>query len=68
MCMIMFWLQEFKLAQFHCYGRFLSRQTGKDVRLLSVAEYDLEGFKKVYLPTGLDDPSAVNVVSMKVIT
>lgn len=49
------YLQEYKLAQFHCYGRYLAKHLQRGLTLLEVAELDAEGFYKMHLTSGFDD-------------
>ena len=48
-------LQEYKLAQFHCYGRYLTKYLQRGLTLTEVAELDTEAFYKMHLPAGFDD-------------
>lgn len=57
--------QEYKIAQYHCYGRFLSSIRGSDSTLDSCADKDMNVFNSIYLPNGLDDPMATTVVSIR---
>lgn len=56
------YLQEYKLAQFHCYGRYLAKHLQRGLTLVEVAELDAEGFYKMHLMSGLDDLALATMV------
>ena len=57
-------LKEYKLAQFHCYGRYLAKHVQRNLTLSETAELDVDKFYKMHLPNGLDNlASATMVVS-----
>ena len=57
-------LKEYKLAQFHCYGRYLAKHIQRNLTLSETAELDADKFYKMHLPNGLDNlASATMVVS-----
>ena len=57
-------LKEHKLAQFHCYGRYLAKHVQRNLTLSETAELDVDKFYKMHLPNGLDNlASATMVVS-----
>lgn len=57
-------LKEYKLAQFHCYGRYLAKHVQRNLTLSETAELDADKFYKMHLPNGLDNlASATMVVS-----
>jgi len=56
------YLQEYKLAQFHCYGRYLAKHLQRGLTLLEVAELDAEGFYKMHLMSGFDDLALATMV------
>lgn len=54
--------QEYKLAQFHCYGRYLAKHLQRGLTLVEVAELDAEGFYKMHLMSGFDDLALATMV------
>ena len=56
------YLQEYKLAQFHCYGRYLAKHVQRGLTLVEVAELDAEGFYKMHLMSGFDDLALATMV------
>ena len=57
-------LKEYKIAQFHCYGRYLAKHVQRNLTLSETAELDADKFYKMHLPNGLDNlASATMVVS-----
>lgn len=54
--------QEYKLAQFHCYGRYLAKHLQRGLTLEEVAELDAEGFYKMHLMSGFDDLALATMV------
>ena len=56
------YLQEYKLAQFHCYGRYLAKHLQRGLTLLEVAELDAGGFYKMHLMSGFDDLALATMV------
>ncbi|CAH3193048.1 unnamed protein product, partial [Porites evermanni] len=58
----LFTVKEYKLAQFHCYGRYLAKHLQRGLTLVEVAELDAEGFYKMHLMSGLDDLALATMV------
>ena len=56
------YLQEYKLAQFHCYGRYLAKYLQRGLTLVEVAELDAEAFYKMHLISGFDDLALATMV------
>ena len=56
------YLQEYKLAQFHCYGRYLAKYLQRGLTLEEVAELDAEAFYKMHLISGFDDLALATMV------
>lgn len=55
-------LKEYKLAQFHCYGRYLTKHVQRRLTLGEAAELDAESFYKIHLPNGLDNLASATMV------
>ena len=55
-------LKEYKLAQFHCYGRYLTKHVQRSLTLGEAAELDADAFCKIHLPNGFDDMASATMV------
>ena len=55
-------LKEYKLAQFHCYGRYLTKHVQRSLTLGEAAELDADTFYKLHLPNGFDDMASATMV------
>ena len=55
-------LKEYKLAQFHCYGRYLTKHVQRSLTLAEAAELDTDTFYKIHLPNGFDDMASATMV------
>ena len=55
-------LKEYKLAQFHCYGRYLTKHIQRGLTLGEAAELDADTFYKTHLSNGFDDMNSATMV------
>ena len=55
-------LKEYKLAQFHCYGRYLTNHVQRSLTLEEAGELDSDTFYKIHLPNGFDDIVSATMV------
>ncbi|XP_027049490.1 cilia- and flagella-associated protein 54-like [Pocillopora damicornis] len=58
----LFFVKEYKLAQFHCYGRYLAKHVQRNLTLSETAELDADKFYKMHLPNGLDNLASATMV------
>ena len=55
-------LKEYKLAQFHCYGRYLTNHVQRSLTLEEAGELDVDTFYKIHLLNGFDDMVSATMV------
>lgn len=55
-------LKEYKLAQFHCYGRYLTNHVQRSLTLGEAGELDADTFYKIHLPNGFSDMVSATMV------
>ena len=55
-------LKEYKLAQFHCYGRYLTNHVQRHLTPGEAGELDADTFYKIHLPNGFDNMVTATMV------
>ena len=59
---VTFYLQEYKLALYHCYGRYVDMFKQEGASFEKVAQYNIEDFQGLYFPGGREHQGVVGMV------